>query len=431
LAKKYRYVSFLYFIDEEFKQKYEENASQLFNIKYDIISGNTSNMENINVREIEKAMQILLEGYKRVKKGESDVKLSDVLRSVNIEVPEFVKKDEPDVIMESEEKDYETFTTKSNVKLPSHYDTHKSLKNFINEFANTSSDGAQVDEVEEEQPDEEEEPQEEEEMQDRENVAEDVENNPAYKKFKEQIIEEYNDVLDEHIGRYLPGFRYYENYESYCLKHPERTIEDYYEDINREATLEEYIELHRTAARLTMRIVPHIRYRVLTVTDNRPERIEMMLESEEYTDRIKQEYAAKIKEFLSNKMIYKLIDCLEDHMELFHYGDMNKVPTTGIHIPNTPRIMPFHKFVKQIDDPQPLDTLKVGQNDFLNPFKSLPIQEKFPDRIPRAPKMHFNKKYRRMKGNRMGTPRLFSTLVSRVHHQVNHPIVYGPFIVKK
>lgn len=283
------------------------------------MSGDTQSINKLNLREVEKAMQILLEGYKRVKKGESDVKLSDVLKSVNIEVPEFIKKDEPEIIVDSEEKQYEVFKTKSKNKLPSPADTYKSAMKFAEEnLLNPSPEDVQQsgeqqkEDNKEEEPEPEEDPieneEEEEQRTDDKNEGINLDTNEGFKKFRDEVFEEYRAVLEDHIGRYLPGFRHYENFESYSLKHPQSTIEDYYDDINREATLEEYIQCHKTAIRLTMRIVPHVRYRVLQVTDNRPEKIEMMLESEEYTDKIKEQYSSRIKEFLSNRTIYKLVD---------------------------------------------------------------------------------------------------------------------------
>ena len=58
---------------------------------------------------------------------------------------------------------------------------------------------------------------------------------PTEKGYHEEM-----DRVESLIGRYTIGFRHYENYENYRVKYPDRTIEDYIEDINSQMTFDEW-----------------------------------------------------------------------------------------------------------------------------------------------------------------------------------------------
>jgi len=55
------------------------------------------------------------------------------------------------------------------------------------------------------------------------------------------------DRIESNIGRYTPGFRFYECYESYRLKYPTATIQDYSDDINSEIGIDEFKLLSKKA----------------------------------------------------------------------------------------------------------------------------------------------------------------------------------------
>ena len=49
------------------------------------------------------------------------------------------------------------------------------------------------------------------------------------------------------IGRYLPGWRHYENFNNYNLMYPGSTIEEYRSEMYRQVELAEYISITRSA----------------------------------------------------------------------------------------------------------------------------------------------------------------------------------------
>lgn len=50
---------------------------------------------------------------------------------------------------------------------------------------------------------------------------------------------------DRRVGMYPKGFRHYENYLAYHSKFPDRTIEDYSYDMNRDATLSDFVDVNK------------------------------------------------------------------------------------------------------------------------------------------------------------------------------------------
>ena len=91
-------------------------------------------------------------------------------------------------------------------------------------------------------------------------------------------------------------------------------------------------------------------------------------------------------------------------------------------------MIPFPKFAKQIDKPQPLNSLKFGPTDFLNPIKVSPTEGRQYTLPMRRTRKMYNLKYRRMGGNPLSKPRFFSTFISKSLHIQNHPIGYFQFI---
>ena len=56
-----------------------------------------------------------------------------------------------------------------------------------------------------------------------------------------------SDRIKSQIGRYPIGFRHYENYTHYSKQFPDRTIQEYIDDINSQITYEEYLLLCQKA----------------------------------------------------------------------------------------------------------------------------------------------------------------------------------------
>jgi len=51
------------------------------------------------------------------------------------------------------------------------------------------------------------------------------------------------DRVKSTIGRYTLGFRHYENYHNYVKQFPERTMDEYVNDVNSQITFNEYLLL--------------------------------------------------------------------------------------------------------------------------------------------------------------------------------------------
>lgn len=94
-------------------------------------------------------------------------------------------------------------------------------------------------------------------------------------------------------------------------------------------------------------------------------------------------------------------------------------------------MIPFPKFSKQLDKPQPLNSLKFGPTDFLNPMKVTPTDGRQYSLPIRRTQKVFGKRYRRMGGNPLHKPRFYSTYIATSTHVQNYPIGYFSFIVPK
>lgn len=57
----------------------------------------------------------------------------------------------------------------------------------------------------------------------------------------------YMERVEAGIGRYLPGWRHYENFNNYKLMFPGSTIEEYRSEMYRQVELAEYISITRAA----------------------------------------------------------------------------------------------------------------------------------------------------------------------------------------
>jgi hypothetical protein len=227
-----------------------------------------------------------------------------------------------------------------------------------------------------------------------------------------QLEREALDYLEEQIGRYVPGYRQYESYQNYAVKYPDRNMSDYINDMNREVTCDEYIDIARSAVRFYVRISPDLRMELNEMTEGHPEKFEWVINSEEMGEKFREKYAYNLKRFYQSKQVFKLVDALEEFMDCAYYGDVSKFPKYNIHIPSPYQMMGFQKFMSKHNGPKSFNTMKVGQGEFLNPFKATPVTN--PVNIPDVPqfKMQFNKKLRRMGGNPLRQPKFFSTYLN-------------------
>jgi hypothetical protein len=59
---------------------------------------------------------------------------------------------------------------------------------------------------------------------------------------QEQMFEHMMDE-ERNLGRYVLGWRQYENYQFYQKMHPKADISDYMNEMNRQVTFDEYLQI--------------------------------------------------------------------------------------------------------------------------------------------------------------------------------------------
>ena len=353
------------FLDKEFQKRYQEEAEDLFALKSNIAVDNSKYFEKVDMKEVERAMDILVEAYKRVKHGQKEVTLNEVLESVKVgpysptrklreiteESQEAENEEDDDLEAAKEEylekpltenqpkEDLDQYFTNSVNKIPSLERTHQEIQKLRTERADRLA---------------EEEDAEAEDADDTKDVNEETGKMPLPKKQKERPKTYFDELEDEgfkvyaeQFTRYVPGFRHYENFDSYSIKHPDATIDEYVNEMNREVTFAEYLEINKTSLRMALRVSPQLRMEVLEMTEGDPARIEWVFNSEEFEEKLREEFSQKMREYLGGKVIYKLVDCLEEYMDMLFLEDPYKVSGHGAHVPSAHTMIPFPKFWKQ------------------------------------------------------------------------------------
>lgn len=64
-------------------------------------------------------------------------------------------------------------------------------------------------------------------------------------KLGEEGYTKYMERVEANVGRYLPGFRHFENFNNYSFLFPDATIEQYRAEMNRQVELPEFITITR------------------------------------------------------------------------------------------------------------------------------------------------------------------------------------------
>lgn len=415
------------YTDKAFQEKYETDGKKTLEMQDKMLFDEVASSDRIKPNELERAMEILVEGYKKVKAGSKEVKLSEILEATKHEQHTWKRKKRDALDEEIYSGNREEFFSRGETDLPSHAEMLEEYESGVPADKPTASDEANMEEGDalvgkeiEEDLDEDE-----------------VSRAPLTRK-REEIQQEQDEMrgelsnyLNDISCRYLPGFRHYENYEVYSRKFPEKSVQDYIDDMNREATFEEYAEICKTSMRFYSRINPELRMEILEKTEGEPHKLEWVFNSDKFENKLKNDYENRLREMLEHKQVYKLVDCLEEFSDWVYPGDVFRKRSTGVHVPNEHNMVPFYKFVKQIDRPQPLNSHRMGPHDFLNPIKTTPGLAPQKSKPFRRTEKQYNKKYRNMHGSPLKRPRLFSTMIHRTAHMMSHPIAYLPFVVKK
>lgn len=152
------------------------------------------------------------------------------------------------------------------------------------------------------------------------------------------------------IGRYPVGFRHYENYRNYLVKHPDATIGDYTEDVNARVTFDEFLAIKKAHWLYQCKYDPETiyTYGLHTLDPRNPNHHgrlpETVVASEEFKDQTRQEYLALVQENLVARQWFKKVDALEYFGDYEDWGRGVKwVPKHNAYTP-APTIMPIPKF---------------------------------------------------------------------------------------
>ena len=141
----------------------------------------------------------------------------------------------------------------------------------------------------------------------------------------------------EELGRYLNGWKHLENFEFYTLKYPKATIEDYKREVTSPCTLDNYFQLARDRMIADVND-PFLQYSFRELSTEMKHwlddknNFEAYLDSEEFYDKTKEEFEARIRERLQEGKDYELLDALEDftNNEPLRYDLKHLIrPTTG------------------------------------------------------------------------------------------------------
>lgn len=185
--------------------------------------------------------------------------------------------------------------------------------------------------------------------------------------FLDEYIMDRKNMFDEWerqqnaIGKYPPGFRHYENFVNYRQVNADATIEDYMHDMNREATYAEFLAIMRSSI---LEDSKQYKYELHSydhndlddkdsgsedeeIGPNKKERknFKQFLKSELFEKGAKQKFNEMQYSMMTRRKIFKLVDCLEETMDLWSYGrNFKEMPVHNAYIPVKTTLMAKPKF---------------------------------------------------------------------------------------
>ena len=161
------------------------------------------------------------------------------------------------------------------------------------------------------------------------------------------------DRVKSQIGRYPIGFRHYESYTHYAKQFPERTIEEYINDVNSQITFDEYLLLCQKAFLYETGHNPYVVYELglnlLDYSGEDPEdqaRLpEAVARSPEFKERALTMYESYVHDAMARKTWFSKVAAFEQFTDTWSYGrNLSDMPTHNIFVPNENPIMPLPKF---------------------------------------------------------------------------------------
>ncbi len=200
--------------------------------------------------------------------------------------------------------------------------------------------------------------------------------------------------------------------------HPEATLRDYQEDMNRQVEFEEYKGIMK-ASFLAECKNPYFLWKNKMLPwelANANENLtpDTFVTSEYFELEMRKEYQRKVKEYLLDREWFKLVDCLEEATNFWSFGrDFATMPTYNTYMPTKTHLLSKPDMLDGDNDDlgYRFNVNRVSPSEYLNTLKGYKMLPKANLRM--SADMHrpkFYKKYRRLSNSRMQG---FSTLVER------------------
>ncbi len=127
--------------------------------------------------------------------------------------------------------------------------------------------------------------------------------------------------IESNIARYPLGFRHLESFVAYQRKFPKATLQEYIEEMNSQATFDDYFKMAKSEFLYECRFNPELIYEEGLHNDPDGELSpEAIVESQHFHDTHMEEYAAMVHERLRNKEWFKKVDALENFTDLWSVG---------------------------------------------------------------------------------------------------------------
>jgi len=183
------------------------------------------------------------------------------------------------------------------------------------------------------------------------------------------------------IGRYLPGFRHYENYNNYSMMFPDSTIDEYRGEMNRQVELAEFISITRQAV-LEEVAQPDFMFKNRLEGEEQKLPLEF-INSPFFDSEVTKEYQRKTQDALLQRKVFKLVEALEENMDVWSLGlnHYDVSPNNNHYIPVRHTIMPkpdlldsksdqlLYRFNDRKRDGESHTETRINPNAKLNPLK--------------------------------------------------------------
>ena len=342
--------------DEDFQKMYEKRGIKALNQKSGLVR---DNLADVSSYEITQAMNILIEGYKRAKIENKPVVLEDILNLIPEQTLKNIRHER--LVKQSQKENKKVDLTDEAIsKLYPDVPTFEESKKTVERLKESAAEFEEYDDYEGEQAN---------------MVQQESGPNSELEEEFEKMKKQAKEYMHNASGKYLPGYRHYENYRLYNVKYPDRTIEDYKNEMRREATFSDFKAAYSIGMKLYSRLEPMTRMEIAATAKGNYDQVDQIINSNEFEKVLKKQYTKRLREFYQKKRLYTFVDLMEEFL-LWDFdidsGEPLEMKNATLY-DNTDKILiPFYQFSKQLDRPDPLGSMKIGPSEYLNPFKAAP-----------------------------------------------------------